>query len=88
MLAYETPLSILMRRFYNQRPKLRSEFFGTEMTPSIVQYDPRRRHFDNFDRLSRFVRPGYLRRRTKNKRNWYKKSIRRECVGHRFAVVK
>jgi phenylacetate-CoA ligase len=46
MLAYETPLSVLVRRFYNQRPKLRSEFFGTSMTPSIVQYDPRRRHFE------------------------------------------
>jgi phenylacetate-CoA ligase len=46
MLGYETPLTILMRRIYNQRPKVRAEFFGTNMTPSIVQYDPRYRHFE------------------------------------------
>jgi len=49
MLGYETPASILMRRIYNQRPKVRSEFFGTSMTPSIIQYDPQRRHFEEVD---------------------------------------
>lgn len=49
MLGYETPLSILVRRIYNQRPKTRSDFFGTTMTPSIVQYDPRRRYFEEVD---------------------------------------
>jgi phenylacetate-CoA ligase len=46
MLGYETPVSILMRRIYNQRPKTRSDFFGTDMTPSIIQYDPQHRHFE------------------------------------------
>ena len=46
MLGYETPLAILIRRIYNQRPRTRSDFFHTDMTPSIVQYDPRRRHFE------------------------------------------
>jgi phenylacetate-CoA ligase len=46
MLGYETPLSILIRRIYNQRPKMRSNLFGTTMMPSIIQYDPRRRHFE------------------------------------------
>jgi phenylacetate-CoA ligase len=46
MLGYETPLTILMRRIYNQRPKVRADFFGTTTTPSIVQYDPKYRHFE------------------------------------------
>lgn len=46
MLGNETPLSILARRIYNQRPKVREEIFGTKTLPSIVQYDPMRRHFE------------------------------------------
>ncbi len=49
MLGYETPLSILLRRIYNQRPKMRAEVFGTNMTPSIIQYDPKRRHFEEIN---------------------------------------
>lgn len=47
MLGYETPVSTLIRRIYNQRPKTRTELFGeTSTTPSIIQYDPNHRHFE------------------------------------------
>jgi phenylacetate-CoA ligase len=46
ILGNETPLSILVRRIYNQRPKVRLEMFGTTTLPSISQYDPARRHFE------------------------------------------
>lgn len=49
MLGNETPVSILMRRIYNQRPKARQAIFGTDVLPSIVQYDPKRRHFEEVD---------------------------------------
>ena len=47
MLGHETPVSILARRIYNQRPKMRQAVFGTDILPSIVQYDPERRYFES-----------------------------------------
>lgn len=46
ILGNETPASVLVRRIYNQRPKMRMGLFGTDTLPSIVQYDPTRRHFE------------------------------------------
>jgi phenylacetate-CoA ligase len=46
MLGHETPLSILVRRLYNEDPELCQEVFGTDILPSIVQYDPAARHFE------------------------------------------
>ncbi len=46
ILGNETPASVLVRRIYNQRPKMRMSLFGTDTLPSIVQYDPTRRHFE------------------------------------------
>jgi phenylacetate-CoA ligase len=49
ILGNETPLSVLVRRIYNQRPKVRRDVFGVDTLPSIVQYDPQRRHFEEVD---------------------------------------
>lgn len=49
MLGHETPLSIIVRRIYNQRPDLLKEVFGVDILPSIVQYDPSRRYFEAVD---------------------------------------
>lgn len=46
MLGHETPLSILVRRIYNDDPALCEEVFGTDILPSIVQYEPTARHFE------------------------------------------
>ena len=46
IVGYETPLSILVRRGYNQNPVIAAELFGTEVLPSLVQFDPTQRHFE------------------------------------------
>lgn len=46
IVGYETPLSILTRRVYNENPTALYEHFGTEVLPSLVQFDPARRHFE------------------------------------------
>ncbi|HET6746950.1 MAG TPA: hypothetical protein VFH06_02490 [Candidatus Saccharimonadales bacterium] len=46
IFGVETPLSILIRRIYNQRSRVRQKLFGTPILPSFVQYDPRRRYFE------------------------------------------
>lgn len=47
--GHETPLSILVRRMYNQRPKLRQAVFGTSNLSSLVQYYPTRRYFETVE---------------------------------------
>ncbi|QQG51114.1 MAG: phenylacetate--CoA ligase family protein [Candidatus Saccharibacteria bacterium] len=49
MLGYETPASILIRRLYNRRPRLRQDVFGTSNLSSLVQYHPERRYFEAVD---------------------------------------
>lgn len=49
ILGHETPLSILVRRIYNRRPKLRENFFGTSNLSSLVQYYPKYRYFESVD---------------------------------------
>ena len=46
ILGFETPLSVLVRRLYNKRPKARQAVFGTDILPSIVQFDPTKRYFE------------------------------------------
>lgn len=49
VLGHETPLSILIRRMYNRRPRLRQEIFGTSNLSSLIQYYPMRRYFEAVD---------------------------------------
>lgn len=49
MLGHETPVSILIRRLYNNSPRLRQETFGTSNLSSLVQYDPAHRYFEAVD---------------------------------------
>lgn len=49
ILGNETPLSVLVRRIYNHRSKMRQQIFGIDTLPSLVQYDPLRRHFEAVD---------------------------------------
>lgn len=49
MLGHETPASILIRRMYNRRPRLRQEVFGTSNLSSLVQYYPMKRYFEAVD---------------------------------------
>ncbi len=46
MLGHETPVSILLRRILNRRPAVRERCFGSEVLPSIMQYDPMSRYFE------------------------------------------
>lgn len=46
MLGHETPVSIVLRRIYNRRRHACEEVFGTDMLPSIVQYYPDKRYFE------------------------------------------
>ncbi|MDN5274925.1 MAG: phenylacetate--CoA ligase [Candidatus Saccharibacteria bacterium] len=49
VVGYETPLSILVRRAYNEHSVDARRLFGTEILPSIVQFDPLKRHFEKVD---------------------------------------
>ena len=50
MLGHETPVSILLRRILNRRPALRQRVFGSEVLPSILQFDPMSRYFESVER--------------------------------------
>jgi phenylacetate-CoA ligase len=48
IVAYETPLSIILRRqIYNKR--LQKDLFGREVLPTLAQYDPRKRYIEAID---------------------------------------
>ena len=49
VLGNETPLSILIRRFFAGRPDLVRELFGDSRLPTLVQYDPSSRFFEDQD---------------------------------------
>jgi phenylacetate-CoA ligase len=49
VLGNETPLSILIRRFFAGRPDLVRELFGDSRLPTLVQYDPSSRSFEDHD---------------------------------------
>lgn len=46
IVGFETPLSIAVRRAYNQNRIAAEIAFGTEVLPSLYQYDPTKRHFE------------------------------------------
>ena len=49
-MAYETPLSILVRRLAIEDPMLFKEIFGQiEKTPTLAQYNPKFMHFEQID---------------------------------------
>ena len=49
IFGVETPVSVLARRIYNQRSKARRAIFGTDILPTLVQYDPTKRFFEEID---------------------------------------
>jgi phenylacetate-CoA ligase len=52
VLANETPLSILVRRFLAETPTAARELFGESRLPTLCQYDPLHRYFEtDGDRL-------------------------------------
>ncbi len=46
VLANETPLSISIRRFFDERPDAARELFGEARLPTLCQYDPNHRYFE------------------------------------------
>ena len=49
VLGNETPLSVSIRRFLAGRPDLSRELFGDVRLPTLVQYDPASRFFEEID---------------------------------------
>jgi phenylacetate-CoA ligase len=49
VLGNETPLSVSIRRFLAGRPDLSRELFGDARLPTLVQYDPASRYFEELD---------------------------------------
>jgi phenylacetate-CoA ligase len=49
VLGNETPLSIAVRRFLAQRPDAARALFGQDRLPTLVQYDPRSRFFEEVE---------------------------------------
>ncbi len=49
VLGNETPLSIEIRRLLAARPEAARELFGESRLPTLVQYDPRARFFEEID---------------------------------------
>jgi phenylacetate-CoA ligase len=49
VLGNETPLSIEIRRFLAAEPEAARELFGDPRLPTLVQYDPRSRFFEEID---------------------------------------
>lgn len=49
VLANETPASILVRRALSARPEVAHEFFGQARLPTLCQYDPCHRYFEQVD---------------------------------------
>ncbi|MEP7025161.1 MAG: phenylacetate--CoA ligase family protein [Actinomycetota bacterium] len=49
VLGHETPLSITIRRFLARTPGAAQALFGQSRLPTLVQYDPRSRFFEELD---------------------------------------
>lgn len=49
VIGFETPLSITVRRYLSENPKEAEELFGTNIVPTVVQYLPNQRHFEEVD---------------------------------------
>lgn len=50
VLGVETPLSIAIRRFLHGRPDAARTLFGESRLPTLVQYDPQQRYFEEHAR--------------------------------------
>jgi phenylacetate-CoA ligase len=46
VVGHETPLVVLLRRIYNKNPSALKETFGTEILPSMAQFDPKKRFIE------------------------------------------
>ncbi|MBB4916736.1 phenylacetate--CoA ligase family protein [Streptosporangium saharense] len=49
VLGNETPLSIRIRRFLAERPEVAEELFGRQPLPTLLQYDPAVRFFEEHE---------------------------------------
>lgn len=49
IFGIETPFSTLVRRIYNHHTDLKDEIFGTNILPTLVQYEPTRRYFEEIN---------------------------------------
>jgi len=49
VLGFETPLSIIIRRFFADHPTISRELFGESRLPTLVQYNPMSRYFEVVD---------------------------------------
>ena len=49
MIGHETPVSILLRRIYNQHQELRKQVFNNDILPSLVQFYPERRFIEEVE---------------------------------------
>ncbi|WP_394843211.1 phenylacetate--CoA ligase family protein [Pendulispora brunnea] len=58
VLATETPLSIALRRFFGAHPDLARERFGESRLPTLAQYDPLARYFEEHDGTLLFTADG------------------------------
>jgi phenylacetate-CoA ligase len=54
VLGNETPKSVSIRRFLASRPDLARELFGESRLPTLVQYDPTSRFFEEHERTLLF----------------------------------
>ena len=54
VLGNETPISVAIRRFLSKRPELAREVFGETRLPTLVQYDPFQRFFEEHERTLLF----------------------------------
>lgn len=54
VLGNETPLSIAIRRFLQTRPDAARALFGESRLPTLVQYDPLQRYFEEEERTLLF----------------------------------
>ena len=58
VLANETPLSIALRRFFAAHPEIARERFGESRLPTLAQYDPFARYFEEQDGTLLFTADG------------------------------
>ncbi|WP_328454543.1 phenylacetate--CoA ligase family protein [Amycolatopsis sp. NBC_00438] len=58
VLGTETPVSVGIRRFFADRPELAREVFGDARLPTLVQYDPASRFFEEHDGTLVFTADG------------------------------
>jgi phenylacetate-CoA ligase len=58
VLGNETPLSVCIRRFLADRPGAARALFGEARLPTLVQYDPWARWFEEHDGMLRFSADG------------------------------